>query len=120
MKNTEVDMTKKLLDENPKLSRSWNEPCFTAIQEDGSKIEWYERDLDPDTKGVMEKLLINLQQRNELEGKYQQALIITQSMQQIMDLHELFYEKLLNLNPGKKIVEGGTVTLETNIKTKGD
>lgn len=111
-------MTKNLTDENPKLSKSWNEPCFTAVQEDGTKIEWYERDLNDATLVVMEKLLINLQQRNELEGKYRQAIIITQSMQQIMDLHDLFYEKLLSQNPGVKVVEGGKVTLDIN-KNKG-
>lgn len=113
-------MKKNLTDENPKLSKSWNDPCFTAIQDDGTKIEWHERELNPETLIVMEKILINLQQRNELEGKYQQAIIITQSMQQIMDLHDLFYEKLLKLNPGKKIVDGGTATLDINNKTKGE
>ena len=68
----------------------------------------------------MEKLLLNLQQRNDLDGKYQQAVIIAQSMQQIMDLHELFYEKLLNLNPGKKIVDGGKVALDIKPTTKGE
>ena len=113
-------MTKKIEDNNPKLSKSWNEPCFTAIQEDGSKLEWYERDLTPETKVIMEKLLLNLQQRNQLEGKYQQAVIIVQSMQQIMDLHELFYEKLLSQNPGKKIVDAGKVALDIKPKTKGE
>lgn len=113
-------MTKKIEDINPKLSKSWNEPCFTAVQEDGSKIEWFERDLNTETLVVMEKLLINLQQRNDLDGKYQQAVIIAQSMQQIMDLHELFYEKLLNLNPGKKIVDGGKVALDIKPTTKGE
>lgn len=113
-------MTKKIEDINPKLSKSWTEPCFTAVQEDGSKIEWYERDLNPETLVVMEKLLLNLQQRNDLDGKYQQAVIIAQSMQQIMDLHELFYEKLLKLNPGKKIVDGGKVALDIKPTTKGE
>ncbi len=113
-------MSNNVKDENPKLSKSWNDPCFTAVQEDGSKIEWFEKDLNPETLVVMEKLLINLQQRNDLDGKYQQAVIIAQSMQQIMDLHGLFYEKLLNLNPGKKIVDSEKVILETNDKTKGE
>ena len=36
------------MNENPKFSKSWDEPCLTRSEEDGSKIEWYERDLNED------------------------------------------------------------------------
>ena len=105
------------MNENPKFSKSWDEPCLTRSEEDGSKIEWYERDLNEDALVVVEKILKSIAERNEINAKFEQAKIIVQSVVNMEDLQVMLLDKLVSLAPGKKIINGqGTMEVTKNVK----
>ena len=101
---------------DPKFSKSWDEPCLTRTEDDGSKTEWYERELSGPDLQTMADLLSCIEQQNALADKFESAKIIVQSMSNLNKNQELLFEKLITTNPGKKIVEGeGKLNVVTNI-----
>lgn len=105
------------MNEKPKFSKSWDDPCLTRSEEDGSKIEWYERDLNEDALVVVEKILKSIAERNEINAKFEQAKIIVQSVVNMEDLQVMLLDKLVSLAPGKRIINGqGTMEVTKNVK----
>tara|TARA_B100001113_G_scaffold352209_1_gene353039 strand:- start:741 stop:1082 length:342 start_codon:yes stop_codon:yes gene_type:complete len=107
------------MNETPKFSNSWDEPCLTRSEEDGSKIEWYERDLSDEALIVVEKILKSIAERNEINAKFEQAKIIVQSVVNMDELQVMLLDKLVSLSPGKKIITGqGEMQMTKNVKPK--
>lgn len=105
------------MNDNPKFSKSWDDPCLTRSEEDGSKIEWYERDLNEEGLMIVEKILKSIHERNELNAKYEHAKVIVQSVANLEDVQSLLLDKLVSLSPGKKIINGeGELKVAKNIK----
>ena len=92
----------------PQFSKSWDEPYLTSVEPDGNKIVWFEKDLSPEAVEVMEKLLKNLKAREILLPEVEEAQKVIDQLNQTLDLHDLLFEKLCRVAPGKKanIIDG--------------
>ena len=105
--------------DKPKFSASWDEPCLTRTEDDGSKTEWYERDLSGPTMQIMADLLSYIDQSSKLMPQFESAQSVVQHMASLNKNQELLFEKLVANNQGKKIVEGaGTMQVVSKIITQ--
>ena len=91
---------------NPKFSKTWEDPCLTRTNDDGTKVEWFERDLNDEGLEVMSSLLDCIKQQNDLNEKFEIEKVIVQSMSTLNKNQELLFEKLLTYHQGKNIVMG--------------
>jgi hypothetical protein len=97
---------------NPKFSKTWEDPCLTRTNSDGTKTEWFERDLNEQSLSTMASLLDCIKQQNDLNEKFDIAQVIVQSMSTLNKNQELLFEKLLEQCQGKSVVLGeGEMTL---------
>ncbi len=102
--------------DKPKFSASWDEPCLTRTEDDGSKTEWYERDLSGPTMQIMADLLSCIDQSSKLMPQFESAQSTVQHMASLNKNQELLFEKLVANSQGKKIVEGaGTMQVVSKI-----
>ena len=59
--------------DNPKYSSSWEHPALRDTQEDGTQIEWYERDLSPEALAIVGEVVDSINQLQQYAQSYQTA-----------------------------------------------
>lgn len=95
-----------MLDNNdlPKISESWSQPCLVDNQ-DGKKVEYYERDMSPEAIKVTSDIMACIRQQQNLSVKFEHAKIIVEHMVSLQSQQALLLEKLESFNIGKRILE---------------
>jgi len=88
----------------PKISEDWSKPCLVDDQ-DGKKIEYYERDMSPEAVKVASDIVACIRQQQNLSAKFEHAKIIVEHMLSMQSQQALLLEKLESFKIGKKVLE---------------
>ena len=90
---------------NPKFSSSWEQPALRDTLEDGTKIEWYERDLNEEALSDVEEVIKSVNQLQQYVQSYPTAKTTVDLVHTLQANQKLLMVQLYRLNPGKKVVE---------------
>lgn len=91
--------------DNPKFSSSWEHPALRDTQEDGTKIEWYERDLSEEALSVVGEVVDSVNQLQQYVQSYQTAKTTVDLVHTLQANQKLLMDQLYKLNPGKRVIE---------------
>ena len=91
--------------DNPKYSSSWEHPALRDTQEDGTQIEWYERDLSPEALAIVGEVVDSINQLQQYAQSYQTAKTTVDLVHTLQANQKLLMNQLYQLNPGKRVVE---------------
>lgn len=107
--------------DNPKFSSSWEHPALRDTQEDGTKIEWYERDLNAEALEVVGQVVDSINQLQQYSQSYPTAKTTVDLVHTLQANQKLLMDQLYKLNPGKRVIEAsaeGKVTALAEAKNK--